>query len=231
MDLKTVIQSIRYLPQDYFNDVFSNKQIELLTDNQKDIFKFSKFQYLNICLWLQYFLNDKQELFYDLVNSDAKHYKDLADRTVKTYQFLQEIKLLSPTFQELDINEFLYRIEVEIFEKLIRNSGFYGNPSLMGKRAVENKVKEQAEIFSDIEKINYTGSYVTYSPTELMKNESITIAKNPENFKFREIYRKFESDITKIQTRIRKSELQIVYLNKDKIITNPQGKRKKLTAN
>jgi len=106
------------------------------------------------------------------------------------------------------------------------NAGIHGNPTLEGKRTRNDRVNAGLSAIEDVDKLENLGLKRSSSPIETLINEAITIGKTPENYQFREKWRRFLADVNKWESRIRKSKLQGVYLHKGFLIINAQGKRK-----
>lgn len=223
MNLQTTVATITHLPQNYF----SNNLIFDDGDNFSTHIKVMKLQYRNIGLWLNYYFLGYQELYFDIINSDAKYYKPLGERSYNIYKFLLEIKILSDILQNENIHQIWYLIEREIFEKTIENFGLYGTPLLRGKRKnYETTLKHERQI-SDVEKISLLGKKHTHSAIDLIISEAVTIAKIKGNCEFREKYRTFLRNLTRCDYLMYKSEVNIVYIKAGKLFLSGDGKRSK----
>lgn len=222
INLAQAIQIFKSIPEIYFKDFLFDAEVE------KQYLDYLNYQFKCHGLWIAYYLLNIQELYFDLQQGNIGLYKPLGERSLKNFNFLQELKLLSQTIANTDINYLWLKIEFEIFLETIDNSGLFGKPLFLGKRSIENKIKIQNELLTDVDKIQIVfKDFIQTSAIQLMIDEAITISKIPENFEFRNKYRNFLSDITKIQSRIRTSKLQTVYLKEGKLILSGDGKRKK----
>jgi len=221
MTLKEVVEAIKHLPGIYFSGIRFDDSPE------KALITVAEIQQKSIGLWLEYYLlEDRQEWYFEVHKEPVSHYKPKAEIIRIIYSLIQEIKLLSPLFQGMDINNLLFLISREIFEAEMINAGIHENPTLEGKRTRNDRVKGELSAIEAVHKLENTGLKRTSSPIEMLINEAITIAKIEENNQFREKWRRFLADVNKWETRIRKSKLQGVYLHKGFLIVNAQGKRK-----
>jgi len=105
MTLFEVVQAIKHLP----GVCFSNVQFDEPTE--KALITVAEIQQKSIGLWLEYYLlPDRQEWYFEVHKEPVSHYKPKAEIIRTIYSIMQEIKLLSPLFQSMDINDFLFLI-------------------------------------------------------------------------------------------------------------------------
>ncbi|MGI8501130.1 MAG: hypothetical protein ACR2LR_08310 [Hassallia sp.] len=221
MELTTVISAISQLPDSFLKS--DTEESEFYQGYVQDL----KFQYRSVGLWLAYYLLEKEELYKILILPDVGYYKPMAEMVWLDYKFLQEIKLLSPEFQERNIIDFLYLLQREDLDKGVLSNSF--NPkNPKGKRQAYQLVLAREKAYIDVDSLECLGNKITYSPREKMLNTAIEIALHPDNKLFKSLYRKYLRDLTRCQNTIRNTpEFQTVFLCENKMKISGDGKRVK----
>jgi hypothetical protein len=203
-------------------------------DANDKLFKMIKEKYQAKADWLKYYLLGRSDLAAELTFTHKAYYKHEAELSRAFYQLIQEVFLLSGDLQN-DVGQpevMLLLIERERCENHLRKSGFIDKPELIGKVEQQRKVKKFCDKLWDAKKLS-NSAYKIFngSPTEILLEQAINLAKDPNNFEFHKHYEDFLGAVKRSYRQIKDCPaLHHVFLEGDtlKVLGNGcRGKQKK----
>jgi hypothetical protein len=228
------IDAIHDLP-DLLMEIDHGIRVSFDGQNADDkLFKMIREQYRAKADWLKFYLLAKSDLAAELTFTRKAHYKRHAELCRAFYQLIQEVFLLSGDLQD-DVGQpelMLLLIERERCENHLRKSGFTDKPELIGKVEQQRRVKKFCDKLWDVKKLSYSADTICNgSPTEILLDQAINLAKDPNNFKFHKHYHDFLRNVKRFYREVKDCPtLHHVFLEGDalKVLGDGcRGKQKK----
>jgi hypothetical protein len=198
------------------------------------LFKMIREQYCAQADWLKYYLLAESDLAAELTFTRKAYYKPHAELSRAFYQLIQEVFLLSGDLQD-DVGQpelMLLLIERERCENHLRKSGFTDKPEPIGKVEQQRRVKKFCDKLWDAEKLSDSADRIcNSSPTRILLDQAINLAKCPKNIQFRKHYHDFLRTVKRCYREVKDCPtLHHVFLEGDtlKVLGNGcRGKQKK----
>lgn len=219
------IHYIRYLPE---NVMMYEHGIYLSAADSEEL-KFmlpllKNYHYL--ADWLEYFILKDSKRINLFSCPNRKAYKPIADLSLARMRLIQEVCLFIPwhNSQTISINRWWFTCEWEQCLNLLSESGFTGNPSLIGASENYKLTLAQDKQWNSIQARKTDIGIYEATPMQALEELANLISQHRDNILFRTHFAHYRKIKKRVANTLRKSKLNPAYLNRGQFHLMQKGK-------